>query len=73
MVSLIKVFIGSGYSLLPIQQQAIIWTNADLLFIASLGTNFSEIVSNYKIFIQEKALENIICKVSRILFRQEWA
>ena len=35
--------IGSDNGLSPIQRQAIIWTNAWLLSIGPLGTNFSEI------------------------------
>ena len=34
--------IGSDNGLSPDRRQAIIWTNAGLLFIRSLGTNFSE-------------------------------
>ena len=36
--------IGSDNSLLPGRCQAIIWTNAGLLLIGPLGTNFSEIL-----------------------------
>ena len=36
--------IGSDNGLSPNRRQAIIWTNAGLLLIASLGTNFSEIL-----------------------------
>ena len=36
--------IGSGNGLLPGRRQAIIWTNAGLLLIGPLGTNFSEIL-----------------------------
>ena len=36
--------IGSDNGLSPARRQAIIWTNAGLLFIGPLGTNFSEIV-----------------------------
>ena len=36
--------IGSDNGLLPIWRQAIIWTNAGLLLIQTLGTNFSEIL-----------------------------
>ena len=36
--------IGSDNSLSPGRRQAIIWTNAAILFIGSLGTNFSEIL-----------------------------
>ena len=35
--------IGSDNGLLPGRHQAIIWTNAGMLLIESLGTNFSEI------------------------------
>ena len=35
--------IGSGNGLVPNRGQAITWTNADLLSIGPLGTNFSEI------------------------------
>ena len=35
--------IGSGYGLSPVQHQAITWTNAALLSVGHLGTNFSEI------------------------------
>ena len=37
------VSIGSGNGLSPVQCQAITWTNAGLLLIGLLGTNFSEI------------------------------
>ena len=37
--------IGSDNGLSPGQHQAIIWTNAGLLFIGPLGTNFNEIKS----------------------------
>ena len=36
--------IGSDNGLSPVRRQAIIWTNAGILFIGSLGTNFSEIL-----------------------------
>ena len=36
--------IGSDNGLSPDQRQAIIWTNAGLLLIGHLGTNFSEIL-----------------------------
>ena len=35
--------IGSDNGLAPIRRQAIIWTNAEILLIEPLGTNFSEI------------------------------
>ena len=40
--------IGLDNGLLPVQHQAIIWTNASILLIRTLGTDFSEIL---KIFI----------------------
>ena len=36
--------IGSGNGLSPDRRQAIIWTNAGLLLIGPVGTNFSEIL-----------------------------
>ena len=36
--------IGSGIGLSPGRRQAIIWTNAGILLIEPLGTNFSEIL-----------------------------
>ena len=38
------MIIGSDNGLLPDRRQAIIWTNAGLLLIEPLGTNFSEIL-----------------------------
>ena len=40
------VIIGSGNVLSPVRRQAITWTNADLLSITPLGTNFGEILIN---------------------------
>ena len=37
--------IGSDNGLSPGRRQAIIWTNAGILLIGPLGTNFSEILS----------------------------
>ena len=42
---------------MPIWLQAITWTNAYLLSIGPLGTNFSE-NQNTKVYIQENAFEN---------------
>ena len=36
--------IGSDNGLSPGRRQVIIWTNAEILIIAPLGTNFSEIL-----------------------------
>ena len=52
--------IGSDNGLSPERRQAIIWTNAGILLIGPLGTNFSEIV----IEIQTFALKKIRLKMS---------
>ena len=60
--------IGSDNGLSPGRRQAIIWNNAGLLLIEPLGTNFSEIsIWIQNIFIQENALEHVICKMVSIL------
>ena len=52
--------IGSDNGLSPERRQAIIWTNAGILLIGPLGTNFSEIV----IEIQTFSLKKIRLKMS---------
>ena len=65
--------IDSDNGLSPGQRQAIIWTNAGILLIWPLGTNFSEknLKQNSHIFIQENAFENIVCEMAAILSRLE--
>ena len=46
--------IGSDNGLLPVRRQAIIWTNAGILLIGPLGTNFSEILSEIRSFLFKK-------------------
>ena len=46
--------IGSDNGLLPGRRQAIIWTNAALLLIGPLGTNFSEILIEIHTFSFKK-------------------
>ena len=46
--------IGSDNGLSPGWRQAIIWTNAGILLIGLLGTNFSEIVTEIHIFSFKK-------------------
>ena len=54
--------IGSDNGLSPGRRQAIIWTNAGILLIGPLGTNFQwNFNHNSNILIQENALENIVC------------
>ena len=46
--------IGSNNGLLPGLHQAIIWTNAGILLIRTLGTNFSEIIREMQAFSFKK-------------------
>ena len=46
--------IGSDNGLSPGQRQAIIWTNAGILLIESLGTNFSEMLIDLHAFSLKK-------------------
>ena len=66
--------IGSDNGLSPGWRQAIMWTNAGILLTGPLGTNFSGIfILNSNIFIQENALENVVCRMASILSRpQNW-
>ena len=66
--------IASDNGLSPGQHQAIIWTNAGILLIGPLGTKLNEIliqIRNSYIFIQENALENVVCEVASILSRPQ--
>ena len=49
-----QTIIGSDNGLSPGRRQAIIWTNAGILFIGTLGTNFSEILIEIRIFSFKK-------------------
>ena len=46
--------IGSDNGLSPGWRQAIIWTNAEILLIEPLGTDFSEILIGIQIFSFKK-------------------
>ena len=61
--------IVSGNGLASGWRQAITWTNAGILSIGPLETNFSEIFfnRNFHIFIQENAFENVVKKLADIL------
>ena len=48
------IIIGSDNGLSPERHQAIIWTNAEILLIGPLGTNFSEILMKIYIFSFKK-------------------
>ena len=58
-----QVSIGSDNGSLPVRCQAITCSNAGLLSIGLLGSNFTEISlsRNYIIFIQENASEIVVC------------
>ena len=63
--------IGSDDGLSPSRRQAIIWTNAGILLIGPLGTNFGEISIEIQTFIQENAFESVVCKKVAILSRPQ--
>ena len=56
--------IGSENGLSPSQRQAIIWTNAGILLIEPLGTNFSEILI-------EIAFESVLYEMVAMLSRPQ--
>ena len=58
--------IGSYNGLSPGRRQAIIWTNAGILLIRTLGTNFSEILSKIHTF----SFKNMHFKMSSAKWRQ---
>ena len=65
--------IASDNGLSPGRRQTIIWTNAGILLIGSLGTNFNEIFyRNSYIFIQENALENVVREMASMLSRPQY-
>ena len=55
--------IGSDDGLLPSRHQAIIWTNARILLIQPLGTNFSEIlIKIHKFWFKKMHLKMLSAK-----------
>ena len=54
-----QTIIGSDNGLSPGRHQAIIWTNAGILLIGTLGTNFSEILIKIQIFLFKKMGLNV--------------
>ena len=64
--------IGSDNGLSPDRRQAIIWTNAGLLLIGPLWTNFSEILIEIITFsFKENAFESVVCETAAILSRPQ--
>ena len=61
---------GSANGLSPVRRQAIPWTNAALLSIGHLRTNFGEIwIQIKKLFIHENAFKTVACEMATNLFR----
>ena len=66
------VIIGPGNGLSPVWRQAITWTNAHLLSIGPLGTNFNEIRITMQNFSFNKMhLKIVSAKMAAILSRGE--
>ena len=64
--------IGSDNDLSPVRRQAIIWTNAGILLIGLLGTNFSETLIRIQTFSLKKIhLKMLLWKMAAILFRPQ--
>ena len=65
--------IGSDNGLSPERRQAIIWTNAGILLIGPLGTNFNEILIENQTFskIGENTFENVVCEMLFIASRPQ--
>ena len=56
--------IGSDNDLVPVRRQASIWTNAGILLIGPLGTNFSGILIEISTFHSRKYIEN--CRLDNV-------
>ena len=59
LTSVTRVSICSDNGLSPGRHQAIIWTNAGILLIGPLGTNFSEMLSEIQTFPLRKKNFNL--------------
>ena len=60
--------IDSDNGLAPSRRQAIIWTNAGILLIGPLGTNFSELI----IVIHSFSFNKMLLKMSSAIWRPFW-
>ena len=63
--------IGSDNGLSPSRRQAIIWTNAGILLIGPLGTNFREILNETRIFSFTKIHPKCRLEMAAILSRPQ--
>ena len=61
--------IDSDNGLSPGRRQTITWTDADLLSMGQVGTNFSEICIKIVIFSLKNVAENVVCEMAAILSR----
>ena len=60
--------IGSDNGFSPDRRQAIIWTNAGILWIALLGINLSEILIGIQTFsFNKNVFENVVWKIAAML------
>ena len=65
--------ISSDNALSPGRHQAIIWTNAGILLIGPLGTNFSENSIEILTFsFTKNAIESVVCEMAAILSWPQW-
>ena len=64
--------VDSDNDLSPGRRQAIIWTNAGVLLIGPIGTNFNEIlIKIHALFIKENPFQIIVWKMAAILSRPQ--
>ena len=64
--------IGSDNGLSPGRRKAIIWTNAGILLIRPLGTNFSEILIEIYTFLFKKIIWKCRLEMAAMLSRPQW-
>ena len=55
----------------PERRKVIIWTNAGLLSIGTLGTNFSSILNRNSNIFEDNAIENVVWKMVAIFSRPQ--
>ena len=67
-----RTIIGPDNDMSPGRHQAIIWTNAWVLLIKTLETNFSDSLIEIQIFwLKNKTLENVSCEMLSISSRPQ--
>ena len=64
--------ISSDYGVSPGRRQAIIRTNAGILLIRPLETNFSEFLVEILIFSFKNLFESVVCEKAAIFSRPQW-